>query len=73
MIYFYSFRIHANCLEESVIERVVEVLFSQLNTLLTCLCGNKLTSCDTESSTPTWTPESSSSSASEKRIPKQVN
>lgn len=49
-------RIHASKMEDPIIARVVDVLYSQLVTLLTDLCGNRLNS-DADSPTPIGTPE----------------
>lgn len=46
----------AHKLEESVVEKVVEVLFTQLLSLLTLLCGNRV-STDGGSPTPIGTPD----------------
>ncbi|CAL8069477.1 unnamed protein product [Orchesella dallaii] len=51
-----STALYGNKLEESVVEKVIEVLFTQLLSLLTLLCGNRVSS-DGGSPTPIGTPD----------------
>ena len=55
--FFHRSSIHVHSLEESVVEKVVDVLHSQLVSLLTALFGNNI-SCDGDvSPTPVGTPD----------------